>query len=134
MVKIILATHGKMAEGILDAANLIMGKQQNIVCLSLKENDSIDDFSNELIDHIKKLQDETPDQEVIVLVDLFGASPFNSSVKIFQDFRNVDVVTGLNLPMLLEVLMNQNLLSLSELAVLAEASAKGGVKRLSQIA
>lgn len=133
MTKILLATHGKMAEGILDAANLIMGKQQDIICLSLKEDDSIDEFSNEFKNHVTKLQNESPDQEVLVLVDLFGASPFNSSLIIYQEFEKVDVVTGLNLPMLLEVLLNRNFMSLSELVILAEKSAKDGVKVLSEV-
>lgn len=134
MIKIILATHGQMAGGILDAANLILGKQQDVVCLGLYEDDSIDEFSDHLRRDVGKFLKEKGTEGVLILVDLFGASPFNSSVNIFQVFENIDVVTGLSLPMLLEVLLNRNSLSLSELASLAEKSAKEGVRILSQIA
>lgn len=129
MIHLLLITHGQFASGILDAATLIMGKQQGVETLALTEEDSIDELSNRLESSLVNLNMGC--DGVLILVDIFGASPCNIATMSMVKFPNIDVVTGLNLPMLVEVLLQRNNLSLPELAKLAERSGVEGIKKVS---
>jgi len=129
MIHLLLITHGQFASGILDAATLIMGKQRGVETLALTEEDSIDELSNRLEASLVNLNMGC--DGVLILVDIFGASPCNIATMSMVKFPNIDVVTGLNLPMLVEVLLQRNNLSLPELAKLAEKSGVEGIKKVS---
>ncbi len=58
MAGIIIATHGNMAKAMLESAELIVGKQENVETLGLNYGDSIDEFSRRLEDGIEKYKDE----------------------------------------------------------------------------
>ncbi|NMC29902.1 MAG: PTS sugar transporter subunit IIA [Pelolinea sp.] len=128
MVHLLLITHGQFASGLLDATTLIMGNQPGIDALPLTEEDSIDELSDRLESMLAHL---TIDCEgVLIMVDIFGASPCNVAVLSMAKFSNIEVVTGLNLPMLVEVLLQRNQLSLPDLAKLAERSGMEGIKSI----
>ncbi len=132
MVNLILITHGGFARGIMDAAHLIVGEQDGVVEISLREDDSIDEMRSHLMDVVSKLYPES--DGLLILVDLFGASPFNAAAMIDdKTYPNLEVISGLNLPMLLEVLIARGHLSLAELSALAEESGHTGIKVLSTI-
>jgi PTS system mannose-specific IIA component len=128
MIHILLITHGQFASGILDAATLIMGKQQGVEALALTEEDSIDELSIRLESSLDNLS--VGCDGVLILVDIFGASPCNVAAMSMVKFPNIDIVTGLNLPMLVEVLLQRSNLSLPELTRLAEKSGSEGIKTL----
>ncbi len=126
MVHLLLLTHGQFASGILDAANLIVGKQAGVEVLALKENDSIDELGERTAAVVNKLK--TGCDGVLIMVDIFGASPCNVASMLMANDPKIDVVTGLNLPMLLDVLLQRNTLSLAELAKVASISGGEGIK------
>jgi PTS system mannose-specific IIA component len=113
MINIIIITHGAFAAGLLDAAQLIIGQQENVLTFSLSEGDSIDQLEMDAENGIKTLSETG---SVLVLVDLFGASPFNVSLRLLQRYPEIKIVTGANLPMLIEALMNRESMDLGELA------------------
>ena len=102
MVSIIIATHGKLAEGLLDSLELITGMKDNIRTLSLERSMDVTEYGRILSDTVKEMDDLSG---VIVFTDLFLASPYNQAV---LGYRNIGkdkkyyVVSGLNLPMLIE--------------------------------
>jgi len=104
MTGIVVITHGDLAPGLKNATNLIMGPQESFEVISLLEGADLEEFSNDILTTIKKVDDEG----VLVFVDLFGATPFNSVAKIKRDLEkiktNLALVSGVNLPMLLEAL------------------------------
>jgi len=99
MIGIIIASHGKLAEEILKSAYMIMGPQENIVALGLEpESDPL-----ELKDKIYKSATEIDTGcGVVILVDLLGGSPGNVSAYLAKE--GYPVITGFNLPMLLELI------------------------------
>ncbi len=98
----------------------------------MREDDSIDEMRSHLMDVVSKLYPES--DGLLILVDLFGASPFNAAAMIDdKTYPNLEVISGLNLPMLLEVLIARGHLSLAELSALAEESGHTGIKVLSTI-
>lgn len=101
MFKIILISHGSLASGLLSAAELISGKQENIITFSIKEDSNIEEIKNLVIDQLD--QSNHQGEEVLILTDLFSATPFNIVMKLMQSYKFYHV-TGINLVFLLEVL------------------------------
>lgn len=105
MVYIILASHGNLADGMLNSVQLLAGPQKDISTIMLKPGNSIEKFAQKLSDEIKTHINEG--KEVLVLTDMFGGSPSNSAVMALQnlDFK---CITGMNLPMVLETILDRN--------------------------
>lgn len=102
MVGFLIATHGKLAEGLLDSMTLIAGKQEKIETLSITHETSIEEFEVEMAQTIQSLDDGSG---VIVFTDILLASPFNKATSCYRTIGNAHkfmVLSGVNLPMLLE--------------------------------
>lgn len=99
MLGIVLISHGKMAEGMLDSAKLFFGESiEQLKVLSLGTDDT-EDFREQLAEAINEV--DTGDG-VVILADLFGGTPCNKTAFFIGD--KVNVVSGMNLPMLVELL------------------------------
>lgn len=99
MVGIVLASHGDFAEGILQSGTMIFGEQDNVKAITLHPNDSPDDLKARM----KAAIDTFDNQEhVLFLVDLWGGTPFNQASSLCSEQHNWVIVSGLNLPMLIE--------------------------------
>jgi PTS system mannose-specific IIA component len=132
MVGIVIVTHGTMAEGMMDAASMIVGDLEGVRAVELKEMDAVED----LMDRISAAVDEVDTGDgALVFVDLFGASPFNASARLLgaEKDRNVEVITGVNLPMVLEVAIQRSSKDLEALIEVAEDAGTSGVKVLSRV-
>lgn len=105
MYKILLASHGDLCKGMLDAGKMILGDVSNIEYVSLKE-EGIDSFEANLKDKIKKISEEC--ESILILTDLFGGTPFNKSLENSILNENLKVIAGLNLSMLIEASINSN--------------------------
>lgn len=105
MVYLVLASHGNLAEGMLNSVQLLAGPQKNISTVTLKPGNNIEVFAQKLSDEIKKHISQN--KQVLVLTDMFGGSPTNSALIALQnlDFK---CITGMNLPMVLEAVLDQN--------------------------
>ena len=113
MIYIILASHGDLAHGILNSAEVIAGPQKNITSFVLNPGDSIDEFSQKLRHEIKT--HSTNGDHVLVLTDLFGGSPTNSVIAAMQDLK-FNCFAGMNLPM---VFRKQHWIENSQILVIA---------------
>jgi mannose/fructose/sorbose-specific phosphotransferase system IIA component len=129
MIGIVLISHGNFAEGLLDAAKMITGEVEQIACIGLQPKDDID----QLVERIQEAVNGVDASEgVLLMVDLFGASPFNASGRlVLAQQDKLDLVTGMNLPMLVEILIAREGLSLEEASKMALDAGKSGVSRLS---
>lgn len=126
MIDIIIATHGKLAEGLIDAASLVVGEQENLRSIGLRHEDSIDTF----IENVKSMVSET-ENEVLILTDLLGASPYNAAAQAMNQYRDKKIVSvsGVNLPMLIEAIFKREEADVSTLAEeLVEAGSQGIAK------
>lgn len=100
MVGIILASHGEFANGILQSSEMIFGKQQDVQAVCLYPNEGPDDFRKKLEDAIATLSDQN---QVLILCDLWGGTPFNQSSALIKGHEDTwGIVTGMNLPMIIE--------------------------------
>ena len=99
MIGILVVTHGQLARELVTAAEMIVGEIPNVTPVSIGWHDDPDDAQNDIREGIERV--ETGDGTV-VLTDMFGGTPSNLSLA-FLEKDKVEVVTGVNLPMLIKL-------------------------------
>lgn len=128
MIGLLLISHGKMAEGMLDSLHLIMGECEQIRTASLVAGQDFENFKQNVISSIESLD---TGEGVLVFVDLFGASPCNATqyamLKLKEKNIKVRTITGMNLPMLLETAAMRYSSSLEEVWEIARKSGREGI-------
>ena len=129
MVGIVIVSHGAMANGMLDAARMIVGEQEGMLAVSLEEMEDVEGLIEKIAAAVEKV--DTGDG-VLVLVDVFGASPFNASARLTLSRDKMDVITGMNLPMLLELAIHRQGSNLDELVKIALEAGTSSIKTLSE--
>lgn len=97
MVSIVVAAHGTSAPALLDSAIMIHGEVENVHTVTFVPGQGPDDL---LAAYDKAVGDA---EEVLILVDLFGGSPYNAGARFVAERDNADVVSGVNIPMLIDV-------------------------------
>ncbi|GAA2916957.1 PTS sugar transporter subunit IIA [Enterococcus pseudoavium] len=123
MTGILVVTHGEMATGLMDSLSLIMGEQEDYQTLGLKHGDDIVEFSEKIQAGICELDSG---EGVLVLVDLFSASPYNQAALSFNKLKdhNYRLISGVNLPMLIEA-FNQRMIG-ADLETMYQAAMNAG--------
>ena len=95
-IGIVIVTHGSLGDALLETCSMITGESKGITSISVQAGDDVGETRNRIgiaIDEVKG------DKGVILLVDMFGGTPSNISLS-FLGAENIEVVTGVNLPML----------------------------------
>lgn len=130
MTAIIIGTHGKFSQEILRSSEMIFGEQENVSAVTFEPGEGPDDLVKK---YKKELEQLDLKEGVLFLVDLFGGSPFNAASRIVSENENMDIVTGINLPMLLEVYGVRDSSNFQELVDTAKNAAKEGIKSLKEV-
>ncbi|MBI3092213.1 MAG: hypothetical protein HYY96_16245 [Candidatus Tectomicrobia bacterium] len=99
MVPVLIVAHENLAEAFLQTCRAILQDTASISCISVHANDDVDEARKTIRHKIHQLD---KGRGVLILTDLFGGTPSNLSLS-FLDELNVEVVTGLNLPMLIKL-------------------------------
>ena len=129
MIGLVVTGHGQFAPGLASAIMMVAGEQPAFTAVPFKESRAAS-YPEMLRSAIRQMHDVCG--EVLVLVDFLGGSPFNQAVMSTIDIDNVEVVTGANIPMLLDVLNHRTDTTLVELAERAVQIGRDGIafKRL----
>lgn len=102
MIGILLISHGKMAEGMLDSSKLLLGESlERVAALGLTDNMSPEQFDDLLHQKISNVDEG---HGVIIMCDLISGTPFNRCMLNYSTNPNIKLITGMNFPMLLELL------------------------------
>jgi PTS system mannose-specific IIB component len=127
MVSIVIASHGKFADGIKQSGSMIFGEQEDVQSVTLMPDMGPDDLKKKLQDAIATFSNQ---DEVLFLVDLWGGTPFNQVNGLFEAHKDKwAIVAGLNLPMLIEAYASRlSMDSAHEIAAHIIETAKDGVK------
>lgn len=99
MIGVVVVTHGQLAAELVNAAEAIVGDLPRFAAVSIGWHDDTDDARDEIRQAIARLQS---DSGVLVLTDMFGGTPTNLGLSFVEPDR-VEVVTGVNLPMLIKL-------------------------------
>ncbi|HEY4690364.1 MAG TPA: PTS sugar transporter subunit IIA [Anaerolineae bacterium] len=125
-VGVVIAAHGDLAHALRRSAEMIVGEQDSVATVALNSQDSPDHLRAAIREAIGQVDRGAG---VIVFVDLFGGTPGNAAALSIGSHR-ARIVSGVNLPMLLEVLLARSTLALEALAALA---LEIGVKSIAEI-
>jgi len=99
VIGVVVVTHGQLATELLNAAEAIVGDLPRFAAVSIGWHDDTDDAREEIRQAIARLQGE---HGVLLLTDMFGGTPSNIGLS-FVETERVEVVTGVNLPMLIKL-------------------------------
>lgn len=100
-IGIIIASHGKFAKGIHQSGSMIFGEQEKVQVVTFMPNEGPDDLYGHFNNAIQQFD---ADDEILVLADLWSGSPFNQASRVAGENpdRKMAIITGLNLPMLIQ--------------------------------
>ena len=127
-IAVVITTHGHAAKALLATAEMIVGDQDNVRCVDFVPGENGEVLAEKMRAAAAEL-DTTAG--LLMLVDLWGGTPFNAASTIAHDQNAIEVVTGVNVPMLVSVLMErEDAGNLAELAALAVNEGADGVKAL----
>lgn len=124
MVGFVLTGHGQFSNGLASAIDMVAGDQEAFKVVPF-EGSQAATYSDDLRQAIVELSESC--EGVLVFVDLLGGTPFNQAMMIAQDVENLQIVTGTNLPMLIELLFLRNGATLSDLAEQAVSVGTAGI-------
>lgn len=96
MYRIVLASHGKLAEGMLNTVQMLLGPQENMKAYCLSPDEDVDGFE----DKLKKEIEEYGAQNIIFMTELLHGSPFNCLVNLTKEY-DLHHISGTNLPTLM---------------------------------
>jgi len=103
MIGGVIVCHGRMAEELLNALTIILGEAPNIGAISIGWYDDIEDSRKKIATSIKRVDQKNG---VVIFTDMFGGTPSNLSFTFFKEGK-VEIVTGVNLPMLIKFISLQ---------------------------
>ena len=129
MVGVIVVTHGQLARELILIAEFIIGKVVGIEAVTTDPKMSVDEIKEGISQAIKKVD---KGNGVLILTDMFGGTPSNISLSFLED-KKVEILSGVNLPMLLKVATNQEKQSLSEMAEVIKSYGQKNISLASEI-
>jgi mannose/fructose/sorbose-specific phosphotransferase system IIA component len=103
MVGILVVSHGNLAQAMLECVDMLVGIPEQFVCAGIRPDEAPEDFYKNLRE--KAAQVDSGDG-VIALVDLYGGTPNNNVVRLSME-RNIRIITGMNLPMVMAAVMER---------------------------
>lgn len=122
MSKVVLVTHGKLADGILSAAQLIVGEQSDVKTFGVELGCDLEKLKKGVTDLLEEYSKEN--EFVVIMTDIFYGTPFNIITSLMESYDFIHI-TGINLGIVLEVLMKKDELSNSELNQIIEQGKQG---------
>ena len=130
MIGIVIVTHSQLGDALIDAAEFILGNRPDTmvpVSIDLKEN--VDKLRKKIAKAIKQVDNK---KGVLILTDMFGGTPSNLSYSFLEEGK-VEVISGVNLPILIKAVDIQKDMELSDLAQEIEAFGKKSISLASGI-
>ena len=120
MIGVIIIGHSNISKEFLVALEHIVGKQENMVAISILPDDDIKNKRKEIIEAVKNVD---KGKGVVILTDMFGGTPSNLAISIMED-EKIEVVAGVNLPMLIKISSLRGECSLKELIRVSQESGR----------
>ncbi|HIJ61999.1 MAG TPA: PTS sugar transporter subunit IIA [Rhodospirillaceae bacterium] len=99
MIGMVLVTHGRLADELVNALEHVVGPQPSVATVCIGPDDDMELRRSEILQSTAKVDDGSG---VVVLTDMFGGTPSNLAISI-MDRAKVEVIAGVNLPMLIKL-------------------------------
>ena len=99
MIGMVLVTHGRLAAEFIGALEHILGPQDNVAAICIGPDDDMEQRREDILRSVAEVDDG---DGVVVLTDMFGGTPSNLAISIMKEAK-VEVIAGVNLPMLIKL-------------------------------
>jgi mannose PTS system EIIA component len=99
MIGVVVVTHGRLATELLNAAEMIVGEMPNCVAVSIGWHDDVNDAREQIVKAVDRIRSSSG---VLILTDMQGGTPSNFCIPLIEAGK-VEVITGVNLPMLIKM-------------------------------
>jgi PTS system mannose-specific IIA component len=129
MVGLVIATHSNLAGELISASEMIIGPSKNVRAVCIRKEDSIENIRNGVVRAIKEVGQDG--EGVIIMTDMFGGTAANISLSFLEPGR-IEVLTGVNLPIVLKFFNSQEGLSLAELATMLKVYGQQSISLASE--
>ncbi len=123
MVGILVVSHGRLAEALISSVRFLVGNLKRVKGICIWPRDRKEEVRDRIQEGIGEVDDG---DGVVILTDILGGSPTNLSLSILKD-KNVEVVTGVNMPMLLTLSSYRKGRSLREIGKLVKKSGRRSI-------
>ncbi|MEP3278383.1 MAG: PTS sugar transporter subunit IIA [Stappiaceae bacterium] len=124
MIGLVLVTHGRLAEEFRSALEHVVGPQERVSTISIGPDDDMEQRRQDILNAVQEVNDGSG---VVLLTDMFGGTPSNLAISV-MDGASVEVVAGVNLPMLIKL---ASVREDKELADAVDEAKKAGQKYIS---
>ena len=129
MIGLVLVTHGRLAEELIGALEHVVGPQANIAAVCIGPDDDMERRRMEILECVKKVDQN---EGVVLLTDMFGGTPSNLAISII-DRAKVEVIAGVNLPMLVKLASVRESEPLEEAVASAQEAGRKYINIASQL-
>ena len=120
MIGLVLVTHGRLADELINALEHVVGSQKNVATVCIGPDDDMERRRSDILKSVKKVNGGAG---VIVLTDMFGGTPSNLAISVMEQ-ANVEVIAGINLPLLIKLATARDCGSPAEIAASAQEAGR----------
>ena len=130
MIGIVIVTHSRLGDALIEAAEFIIGSRpESIESVSIDLSENAEKLRGKIDRGIKKVMGQ---EGVIILTDMFGGTPSNLSYSFLEE-GHIEVLSGVNLPILIQAVNRRKKMELDQLAANLEAFGKKSISLASGI-
>ena len=116
MIGLVVVTHGRLAVELIAALEHVVGPQSAVMTICIGPDDDMEKRRKEILSSVEKVDSG---KGVILLTDMFGGTPSNLAISIMEQ-TNVEIIAGVNMPMLIKLASNRKAGSLKKVALEAQ--------------
>lgn len=120
MIGLVLVTHGRLAEEFVAATEHVVGPQEGVRAICIGADDDMEQRRSEILEAVREVDSGSG---VILLTDMFGGTPSNLAISVMEQCH-VEVIAGINLPMLIKLASMRESGSIAETVVAAQESGR----------
>ena len=129
MIGIVLVSHARLAQELAETLEHVVGKQPQLASVSLYPNDDIEAKREEILEAVHSVE---KGKGVVILTDMFGGTPSNLAHSLLEG-RNVEIVAGMNLPLLIKLASVRKTKPIHEAVLLAQEAGRKYIQIASHI-
>lgn len=130
MIGIVIVTHSQLGQALIEAAEFITGKKpDNMTAVSININENVDKLRKKIAEGIKAVDQH---EGVLILTDMFGGTPSNLSYSFLEEGK-IEVISGVNLPILIKADNTRDKEELAQLAANLEIYGRKSISLASSI-
>jgi PTS system mannose-specific IIA component len=120
MIGVVVVSHGRLADEFVAAAEHVLGPQEQMRAVAIGPDDDMEERRGDILDAVKTVD---KGDGVVILTDMFGGTPSNLAISVIHQVQ-VEVIAGVNLPMLIKLGEVRSKVGLAQAALMAQEAGR----------